>query len=104
MRELRSIDKDFGSQDVAVIGLSTENPLMSARIIRRFTANSGIRYQLGWVDVKTASILQGERKVIPQVLILRSDGRILKRYEGWDPVNRGVAWRDAIQEILKTMD
>jgi peroxiredoxin len=98
--ELVKLHKEFRSQGVEMIGLSTENPEASAESVREFVHNYNVDYQVGWATNEFAITLMQGRDAIPQSFIISRSGRIVKRFVGFDPLATPLQIREALQEAL----
>jgi thiol-disulfide isomerase/thioredoxin len=98
--ELVKLHKEFRSQGVEVIGLSTENPDASADAVREFVHKFNVDYRVGWASQEVAITLMQGRDAIPQSFIISRTGRIVKRFVGFNAINTPPQIREAIQEAL----
>src|SRR5687768_4987529 len=64
--ELVKLHKEFGSQGLEVVGLSTENPNTSAEAVREFIQDFNVNYRVGWSGPEVALALMQGRDAIPQ--------------------------------------
>jgi thiol-disulfide isomerase/thioredoxin len=105
--ELVKFYKEYRSQGFEVVGLSTENPEASAAAVRQFVQDFNVDYRIGWAtavggttgDV-AITLMQG-RDAIPQSFVIARNGRIVKRFVGFNVVNTPPQIKEAIQEALK---
>ncbi len=97
---LNDFNRDFSSRGVAVIGLNTETTAQERTDVRLFLENNKIHFKLGWLDEEKRKILLAERDVVPQFLIVRSDGVLVKRLVGWNQEHTFPMLREAIEEEL----
>jgi thiol-disulfide isomerase/thioredoxin len=98
--ELVKLHKEFRSQGVEVVGLSTEDPDDSADAVREFVHNFNVDYRIGWSGPQVAITLMQGRDAIPQSFIISRSGRVIKRFVGFNPVYTPPQIREAIQEAL----
>ena len=98
--ELVKLHKEFRSQGFEVVGLSTENPDASADKVREFVHNFDVDYRIGWATPEVAIMLMQGRDAIPQSFVISRDGRIMKRFVGFNPMDTPNQIRTAIQEAL----
>ena len=98
--ELVKLNKEFRSQGLEVIGLSTENPDDSADEVREFVQNYKVDYRVGWSGSQVAVALMQGRDAIPQSFVISRSGRIVKRFVGFNEVATPDQIRAAIQEAL----
>lgn len=98
--ELVKLHKEFRSQGVEVVGLSTENPDASADSVREFVQKFDVDYRIGWATPEVAITLMQGRDAIPQSFVISRSGRIVKRFVGFNPMETPKQIRAAIQEAL----
>ncbi len=98
--ELVKLHKEFKPQGVEVIGLSTENPDASADSVREFVHNFDVDYRVGWATADVALTLMQGRDAIPQSFVISRNGRIVRRFVGFNPMDTPNQIRTAIQEAL----
>ena len=98
--ELVKLHKEFRSQGVEMLGLSTENPASSADLVRAFVHDFNVDYRVGWATNEVAATLMQGRDAIPQSFIISRRGRIVKRFVGFNPVATPPQIREALQEAL----
>jgi glutathione peroxidase-family protein len=98
--ELVKLYKEFRSQGLEVIGLSTENPEASAEAVREFVHSYNVDYRVGWASPDVAIALMQGRDAIPQSFVVSRTGKIVKRFVGFNPVATPPQIRAAIQEAL----
>jgi thiol-disulfide isomerase/thioredoxin len=98
--ELVKMHKEFRSQGVEVVGLSTENPNSSAEAVRQFVQDFDVDYRIGWATNDVAVTLMQGRDAIPQSFIISRSGRVVKRFVGFNPIATPPQIREAIQEAL----
>ena len=98
--ELVKLYKEFRPQGFEIVGLSTENPEMSADSVREFVHNFDVNYRIGWATPEVAIALMQGRDAIPQSFVISRDGRIVKRFVGFNPMDTPNQIRAAIQEAL----
>jgi peroxiredoxin len=101
--ELVRLHKEFQSQGVEMIGLSTEDPDASAESVRDFVNSFQVDYHIGWApnDVALSLMQLTGRNAIPQSFIISRDGRVLKQFVGFNPVTTPPQIKQAIEEALK---
>jgi thiol-disulfide isomerase/thioredoxin len=98
--ELIKLHKEFHSQGVEMVGLSTENPDASAEAVRQFVHDFNVDYRVGWATNDVAVTLMQGRDAIPQSFVISRSGRVVKRFVGFNPVATPPQIREAIQEAL----
>lgn len=98
--ELVKLHKEFQSRGVEMIGLSTEDPAASAQRVNEFVREYEVDYQIGWATREVAQTLMQGRTAIPQSFIIARDGRILKRFIGFDPEVTPPQIKKALEDAL----
>ena len=97
---LVKLHKEFQSRGVELIGLSTENPDASAQSVAQFVREYDVDYQIGWATPEVAQTLMQGRTSIPQSFIIARDGRILRRFIGFNPSSTPPQLKQALEEAL----
>jgi peroxiredoxin len=98
--ELVKLHKEFQSQGVEMIGLSTEDPDASAQSVVDFIREYEVDYQIGWATRALAQTLMQGRQSIPQSFIISRDGRILRRFVGFNPETTPPQLKKALEAAL----
>lgn len=98
--ELIKLHKEFRSQGVEMVGLSTENPDASAEEVRQFVHDFNVDYRIGWATNDVAATLMQGRDSIPQSFVISRSGRVVKRFVGFNPISTPPQIREALQEAL----
>lgn len=98
--ELVRLYKEYQSQGLEVIALSTEDPVRSAESVEQFVREYKVNYPVGWATREVAIALMGSRTSIPQNFIVTRDGRIKKRFIGFHPIKTPPQLKQAIEEAL----
>ena len=98
--ELVKLHKEFHDRGVEMIGLSTEDPDASAQSVNSFVRQYNVDYQIGWANRDVAlGLMQGQTN-IPQSFIFSRDGRLLKRFIGFNPQATPAQLRQALEQAL----
>lgn len=98
--ELVKLNKEFKDRGVEMIGLSTEDPDDSAQSVQEFVRAYKVDYQIGWATREVALGLMQGRTNIPQSFIIARDGRIIRRFIGFNPQSTPVQLRQALEQAL----
>lgn len=98
--ELVKLHKEFQSRGVEMIGLSTEDPEASKQSVKEFVREYEVDYQIGWATREVAQTLMQGRTSIPQSFIIARDGRIVKRFIGFNPDTTPPQIKQALEEAL----
>ncbi len=97
---LVEINREYGGRGVEVVGLSTEDPVVTRDKVRDFAGEFKMDYRVGFADRQWAMQLMRDRTNIPQVFVLR-EGRVLNRFIGFNPQTSPQRLREAIEQALK---
>jgi len=98
--ELVKLHKEYRSQGVELVGLSTENPDASAESVREFVHDYNVDYRIGWATPEVAIALMQGRDAIPQSFVISRNGRVVRRFIGFNPMSTPSQIKEAIQEAL----
>ena len=98
--ELVKLNKEFRDRGVEMIGLSTEDPDASAQSVSDFVREYKVDYQIGWANREVAVALMQGRGNIPQSFIIARDGRIIRRFIGFNPQSTPVQLKQALEQAL----
>lgn len=98
--ELVKLHKEYQSRGVEMIGLSTEDPEASAASVSAFVRQYDVHYQIGWATREVAQTLMQGRTSIPQSFVIARDGRIVKRFIGFNPETTPPQLKQALEEAL----
>lgn len=99
--DLAKLHKEFKDRGLVVIELSTEDPTKSKKFVREWVWHFRLPYAVGWTTRDVAQTLMQGRTSIPQAFIIARDGRMLKRYIGYDSTKTLSQMREAVEEALK---
>ena len=95
--DYEKVRKEFAGKPVEFVGLTTEDPRAAEDKVRRFVREVNFGFLLGWADRDTARTLMNGRNVIPQTLVLSSDGHIISHWHGY---SRGQS-RDRLKQTIE---
>lgn len=98
--ELVKLHKEFQSRGVEMIALSTEDPQASAESVAEFVREFHVNYQVGWATREVAQTLMQGRGSIPQSFVIARDGRIVKRFIGFNPETTPPQLKQALEDAL----
>jgi Peroxiredoxin len=98
--ELVKLHKEFQDRGVEMVGLSTEDPDASEASVSDFVREFKVDYQVGWANRDVALTLMQGRGSIPQSFIIAPDGRILKRFIGFNPQATPAQLKQALEDAL----
>lgn len=98
--ELVNLYKENRARGLEIVGLSTENPEASAEKVRQFVQDFEVNYRIGWATPEVAITLMQGRDAIPQSFVIGRDGRVIKRFVGFNPSSTPALLKAAIEEGL----
>ena len=98
--ELVKLYKENRARGLEIVGLSTENPEASAEKVKQFVQDFEVNYRIGWATAEVALTLMQGRDAIPQSFVIGRDGRVLKRFVGFNPSSTPPLLKAAIEEAL----
>ena len=98
--ELVNLYKENRARGLEIVGLSTEKPEASAEKVRQFVQDFEVNYRIGWATPEVALTLMQGRDAIPQSFVIGRDGRVIKRFVGFNPSSTPPLLRAAIDEAL----
>lgn len=98
--ELVKLYREFRSQGLEIVGLTTENPESSADGVRQFVSDFDMNYRVGWATADVALTLMADRNAIPQSFVISRDGRVLTRFVGFNASKTPLQLRKAVEEAL----
>lgn len=98
--ELVKLHKEFQDRGVEMVALSTEDPDASEQSVSDFVREYKVDYQVGWANREVALTLMQGRGSIPQSFIIARDGRILKRFIGFNPQATPAQLKQALEDAL----
>lgn len=98
--ELVKLHKEFRAQGLEVVGLSTEDPEESVDKVKRFVQDFGINYRVGWATADVAIAMMQGTDSIPQSFVIGRDGRVVKRFIGFNQQSTPPLLRQAVEEAL----
>lgn len=98
--ELVRLHKEYSERGVEFVGLSTEDPDMSAEKVREFVNQYQVLYPIGWATRDVALTLMQGQTSIPQSFIITRDGRIQKRILGFHPQRTPPQLKQALEDAL----
>ncbi len=95
---LVTIQRQYGSQGVNVIGLNAGGPEDQLKV-PQFVEQLGIQYQLGNPDDELVEMLSADDDAIPKTFVFDRQGRLVRRFTGFDEeVKAGID--SAVQSAL----
>jgi thiol-disulfide isomerase/thioredoxin len=100
--ELIKLSEEYKSRGVELIGLTSEDPVEDAALVKDFVAKQNITYRVGWGDQNfSLGLMQGNVKhVIPQSFVISGDGRVVAHMTGFNPTTTPQKLRAAVEQAL----
>jgi thiol-disulfide isomerase/thioredoxin len=92
--------KDYKSKGVEVVGLTNEDPEQFGEMVKDFSKQFKINYQVGFADPQMAYGLMNGRNGIPQTIIIGRDGKVKKHFVGFSPVISVPQMKAALDEAV----
>lgn len=100
--ELVKLSQDYKARGVEFIGLTSPGNDPEPERVKAFVREQQVTYTIAYSeDQFFASLMQGKNS-IPQSYIVTRDGRILKRFIGFNPVQTPPLLRETLDEALNT--
>ena len=100
--DYEKVRKAYAGREVEFIGLTTEDPRTAAAQVNKFVREIRFGFRLGWADRETARTLMDGKDVIPQTLVLDTEGRIISHWSGYSAGRSGDRLRQTIDHALET--
>jgi thiol-disulfide isomerase/thioredoxin len=100
--ELVRLHKQYQAQGLEVVGLTTENPELSAEKVKDFVKEFNVDYKVGWSTPEVAFTLMRDRDAIPQSFVISRTGQIVKRFIGFNANYTPPQLKQAIEDALKS--
>jgi thiol-disulfide isomerase/thioredoxin len=104
MPELVKMSNEYKARGLVVLGLATTyNEHNDQAHVKEYVQSQNVPYKIIWDDGTLAAPLVqavGGRSVIPQSFVISRDGRIVKHFQGFSPLDTPPRMRKAIEEAL----
>jgi thiol-disulfide isomerase/thioredoxin len=100
--ELISLYNEFKARDVELIGVTNEDPVEDAALVKNFVKDQKINYRIAWGSRDfVMGLMQGDvRNAIPQSFIITRDGQVFKRFVGFNPSVTPPKLREALEQAI----
>jgi len=92
--------KDYKSKGVEVVGLTNEDPEQFGDVVKDFSKQFKINYQVGFADPQMTYGLMNGHSGIPQTIIIGRDGKVKKHFVGFSPVISVPQMKAALDEAV----
>ncbi|MCI0524298.1 MAG: TlpA family protein disulfide reductase [Acidobacteria bacterium] len=100
MPHLIRIAKEYKSKGVEILGLTTEDPMSDAEVVKDFSRQFKINYPIGWADPQMRIGLTQGRSVIPQTFIIGRDGKVRNHFVGFNAAISVPQMKAALDEAV----
>jgi peroxiredoxin len=100
IHSLVKLHKQFESQGLEIVGLSTEARRDSDEVVREIVSDFAVSYKIGWATPAVTMALMQGRDAIPQTFVISPSGRIVKRFVGFNSKFTPAQVKEAIEEAL----
>lgn len=104
MPDLVKLNQEYKSRGLIVLGLATTyNERNDPVHVKEFIKTQKVDYKILWDDGTLAQPLVqivGGRSVVPQSFVISRDGRIVKHFQGYNPLSTPALMRQAVEEAL----
>jgi len=104
MPELVKMNTEYQSRGLVVLGLATKyNEHNDPEHVKEFVRSQKVTYKIIWDDGSLAAPLFDAvraQSVIPQSFVISRDGRIVKHFQGFNPLSTPQLMRAAVEEAL----
>ncbi len=100
--ELIKLSNEYKARGVEIIGLTNEDPVEDATLVKDFVAKHQITYRVGWGNREfSLGLMQGNvRDVIPQSFVISGDGRVVAHLTGFNPSTTPERLKQAVEQAL----
>jgi thiol-disulfide isomerase/thioredoxin len=98
--DYEKVRKEFAGKPVEFIGLTTEDPRVASEKVQKFARDFNFGFRLGWADGEMARALMNGHRVIPQTIVISSDGRIVSHWNGYDRSQSRSRLKQVIEHAL----
>jgi peroxiredoxin len=104
MPDLVKLNQEYKSRGLVVLGLTTTYNERNDQVhVKEFIKRQNIDYRILWDNGALAQPLVqivGGRSVVPQSFVISRDGRIVKHFQGYNPLSTPALMRQAVEEAL----
>lgn len=98
--DYEKVRKNFAGKPVEFIGLTAEDPRTASERVKQFARDFNFGFRLGWIDRETEHILMNGRSLIPQTIVIGTDGRIIAHWNGYSSGQSRSRLHDTIERAL----
>jgi thiol-disulfide isomerase/thioredoxin len=98
--DYEKVRREFSGKPVEFIGLTTEDPGKAADKVKQFVRDFNFGFRVGWADHEMARALMNGKNVIPQTIVVSSDGHIIGHWHGYSRAESRDRLKQTIQHAL----
>jgi thiol-disulfide isomerase/thioredoxin len=100
--DLIKVSEEYKSRGVELIGITNEDPVEDAALVKDFVAKENIPYRIAWGNQSfELGLMQGNVKnVVPQSFVITGDGRVIAHLTGFNESTTPQRLRQAIEQAL----
>jgi cytochrome c-type biogenesis protein len=104
MPDLVKLNQEYKARGLIVLGLATTyNERNDPVHVKEFIKKQNVDYKILWDDGTLAQPMveiMGGRPVVPQSFVISRDGRVVKHFQGYNPLSTPALMRQAVEEAL----
>ena len=98
--DYEKVRKEFAGKPVEFVGLTTEDPGKAAEKVKQFVRDFNFGFRVGWADREMAGALMAGKRVIPQTIVISSNGHIVSHWQGYSRAESRDRLKQTIQKAL----
>jgi thiol-disulfide isomerase/thioredoxin len=98
--DYEKVRREFAGKPVEFIGLTTEDPRVATEKVKQFVRDFNFGFRIGWADREMARALMNGKSVIPQTIVISSDGHIISHWHGYSRAESRDRLKQTIQKAL----
>jgi thiol-disulfide isomerase/thioredoxin len=98
--DYEKVRREFAGKPVEFIGLTTEDPRVATEKVKQFVRDFNFGFRIGWADREMARALMNGKSVIPQTIVISSDGHIVSHWHGYSRAESRDRLKQTIQHAL----
>ena len=98
--DYEKVRREFAGKPVEFIGLTTEDPRVATEKVKQFVRDFNFGFRIGWADREMARALMNGKSVIPQTIVISSDGHIVGHWHGYSRAESRDRLKQTIQHAL----
>ena len=98
--DYEKVRREFAGKPVEFIGLTAEDPGKASEKVKQFVRDFNFGFRVGWADGAMARALMNGKNVIPQTIVISSDGHIISHWHGYSRSESRDRLKQTIQHAL----